>query len=153
MSLEDFGLRLPINERPTPIRRMPVKLFEVRDTATTIPVMAVALQHHPPDFGDQEIAAKEAFLLRRAGYGDDQINQLQDVTPYIVLWALTGGVDGGLATYDPYGWRNSARTMPVAHQYIIEHWNELTSGDVIDVEFILGLSSTPKVSERETTRR
>jgi len=47
---------------------------------------------------------------------------------------------------DPYGWKG--RTMPVAHNYIIENWEEIRDGDVIDVEFILGETTVKKVSER-----
>jgi hypothetical protein len=39
-------------------------------------------------------------------------------------------------------------THRVAHDHIRQHWDELRDGDVIDVEFILGRSSAPKVSER-----
>jgi len=35
-----------------------------------------------------------------------------------------------------------------AHKYIKEHWDELRSGSVVDVEFILGESKEPKASER-----
>ena len=40
--------------------------------------------------------------------------------------------------------------MPVAHNYIIEHWHELKDGDVVDVQFILGETKAPKVSERRS---
>ncbi len=39
--------------------------------------------------------------------------------------------------------------MPVAHHYIIEHWAELSDGDVVDVEFILKETTVLKVSERD----
>jgi hypothetical protein len=41
--------------------------------------------------------------------------------------------------------------MPEAHKYIIEHWYDLKTGDVVDVEFALGESEKPKLSERITT--
>ena len=53
------------------------------------------------------------------------------------------------ATNDPHYWND--RTRMTAHQYIIDHWHELSDGDVIDVEFILGEKSTRKISERHTT--
>lgn len=38
--------------------------------------------------------------------------------------------------------------MPIAHCWIIRHFAELRDGDVVDVQFILGESAQPKVSER-----
>jgi hypothetical protein len=37
--------------------------------------------------------------------------------------------------------------MGNAHHWIIEHWDELKDSDVVDVEFILGETQQPKVSE------
>jgi hypothetical protein len=50
--------------------------------------------------------------------------------------------------YDPYHWPRDPRTKPYAHVYIEAHWHDLKDGDVIDVEFILGETTSPKVSER-----
>jgi len=50
------------------------------------------------------------------------------------------------ANCDPYDW--ICNTWRVAHSYIEEHWEELKSGDVVDVEFIMGLRSEAKKSER-----
>jgi hypothetical protein len=55
------------------------------------------------------------------------------------------------ATNDPYSWgiRNKGpRTFPVAHNWIIDHFDEISDGDVIDVEFILGETKQPKTTER-----
>lgn len=113
---------------------MTVKLFEIRDRATFIAVMAVHL--HTDD-------VKEYRLLRKAGYADSQISGRLDADePYIVLCKL----DGVEANYDPFCWPNQ-RTMGTAHRHIIEEWFRLQSGDVIDVEFILGESAVPKPSE------
>lgn len=120
---------------------MDAKLFEIRDRATCIPAMAIRLRNRTP---------KEFHLLRRAGYGAKQIGGPEDapgklakgLEPYVLLC----GLSDHQIEYDPYGWRG-ARTMPVAHKHIIEHWAELTSGDVIDVEFILGERSEPNASE------
>ena len=46
------------------------------------------------------------------------------------------------------GWDIKARTMIVAHKFIKEHFDELETGDVIDVEYILGETDTQKMSER-----
>lgn len=124
--------------------RFPVKLFEVRDRATFIPVMAVALFHS----GAEEGSESESYLLRRAGYSAQQIDPLKcaalALEPYIMLVALTDA----RANYDPYSWGN--RTLAAAHEHIILNWDSLISGAVLDVEFILGEKPTPKVSERLT---
>jgi hypothetical protein len=109
---------------------MITKIFEVRDRATFIPVFAMKMQ---PDNEGQR------YLLRRAGYSchpDDPI-------------VMLGYLGKGSCNYDPYAWRGS-RTMQVAHQYIQKNFNDLSNGDVIDVEFILYETSEPKESERIT---
>ena len=115
---------------------MEVKLFEIRDAATFIPVMATALIS-----GN----GREHWLLRRSGYAEEQIARCCAAQRYVILCKL----DGVEAQYDPFGWPNQ-RTMGNAHRHIIEHWNELESGAVIDVEYILGEKPAPKQSEHIT---
>jgi hypothetical protein len=67
-----------------------------------------------------------------------------DGAPNILLTRLSA--DGGKAWNDPYAW--GGRTFPIAHAYIIEHWETLQDSDVVDVQFILGETTAPKVSER-----
>ena len=50
------------------------------------------------------------------------------------------------AANDPHEW--NSRTMTAAHVYIEMHWSELSDGDVVDVEFILGETAQQKKSER-----
>lgn len=116
---------------------MDVKLFEVRDRATFIPVMAVRLAYRD---------SYERYLLRRAGFDGSQIEPHSADEPYVVLWPLIGGP----CNYDPYAWPGLARTYPQAHAWLIANWNKVSSGDVIDVEFILGETEAPKPSERVT---
>ncbi len=104
------------------------KLFEIRDRATCIPVVAIFCSR-----SEQELNDEENFLLGRAGYG-----KFNDC---IFLARLVGGD----ANYDPYQWGN--RTMQTAHSYIEDNWEELVSGAVVDVEFVLHETSEPKVSE------
>jgi hypothetical protein len=106
------------------------KLFELRDAATFIPVVAMRMD----PAGKPE---PERYLLRRAGYG---------YGTDIVLFTRVEG--GDKAEHDCYSWAGR-RTFAVAHQYIQLHWGELESGAVVDVEFLLGLRATPKLSERE----
>jgi hypothetical protein len=106
-----------------------VKTIEIRDRGTFIP--AIAISTAPANEGQR-------YLLRRAGYAPDGRT--------IILMSLT---DPSRATYDPHGWPGGARTFPVAHQWISEHFHELEDGAVVDVEHILGETAAPKVSERE----
>ncbi len=130
---------------------MIAKALEVRDEGTFIPVLAVNMTpgRPYPENGvmteDEFKASLDAYtartyLLRRCGYACDG-------RPNIILTRLSGD---GKATNDPYSW--GGRTWPVAHNFIIEHWNELKDGDVVDVQFILGETKEPKKSERETAR-
>lgn len=106
---------------------MLTKLFEVRDAATFIPVVAIKMTAG----SDQE-----NFLMRRAGYsiGGDCV--------------LLSKLDGGPAQYDEYDW--GSRTMIKAHHYIRNNFDKLNSGEVIDVEHIMGITPKPKISERKS---
>jgi hypothetical protein len=52
------------------------------------------------------------------------------------------------AAYDAYEWPGDVRTFRAAHLYVEEHFDEIEDGAVVDVEFILGETAEPKVSER-----
>jgi hypothetical protein len=108
---------------------MTTKLFELRDKATFVPVIAVKLD----GYNDQE-----HWLLRRSGYGLP--------SDLVLLAGLAGGTDK--ATCDPYDWTGN-RTRQVAHKYITKHFDDLQTGAVVDVEYILGETTQPKKSERE----
>jgi hypothetical protein len=116
---------------------MTVKLFEIRDAATFIAAMATQLRSRDE---------AEFYLLRRAGYSKEQIafDRPRELEPYVLLTNLDGRSP---CNYDVYNWHGN-RTMQVAHAFIIEHWDTLQSGAVIDVEFILGERPAPKTSER-----
>lgn len=106
------------------------KLFEVRDRATFIPVMAIHIDGNCTD--------QEDWLLRRSGYGKSEDRD------YVYLINLQTGE----GQYDPYKWGCYSRTLHEAHRYITAHFDELQTGDVVDVEFILGESATKKITER-----
>lgn len=101
---------------------MTTKFVEIRDRGTFVPALAFSIE------------GADHYLARRAGFGDRMI--------YLVV------LNGEKATYDPYHWDN--RTYRVAHHWLSEHWDEIESGAVVDVEFILGERSEPKRSEQET---
>lgn len=105
---------------------MQVKLFEIRDRGTLIPVMAT--------FFD----GAESPLLRVAGYAAGE--------HYVILTKLTGGECS--AEYDPFNWPANPRTMREAHRFIATSpWGDLQDGQVIDVEFLQGETSAPKTSD------
>lgn len=104
---------------------MKTKMLEVRDYATFIPVLCIEMQ------SDND---SEEWLLSQAGFSTD-IRYIE------LVWISCGD-----ASYDPFSWGD--RTMKTAHMFIRQHWNEIESGDVIDVQFILGESSERKESER-----
>ena len=106
---------------------MKAKALEIRDEGTFIPALAVDMN---PTQDSQR------YLLRRCGYACDG-------RPNVILTRLDGS---GKATNDPYEW--GGRTYPVAHDYIIRNWDALSDGDVVDVQFILGETTQPKISER-----
>jgi len=109
---------------------MQVKLFELRDSKTFIPIIAVR--------DDGRGNEGERYLVRRAGlHGSDGY-------PPVLLTRLTGG---GNAESDPYAWGD--RTFQTAHIHLEKNFDAMQSGDVIDVEFILGETTEEKVSERK----
>jgi hypothetical protein len=103
------------------------KFIEIRDRATFIPALAIRLD---PD------TAQEITLCRRVGYA------LIDDT---ILMMLNGR---SWAFNDPYDWKDS-RTMKTAHDHIIKNWSAIKSGDVVDVEFILGEKAEPSIPEKD----
>ncbi len=118
---------------------MEIKLLEVRDEGTTIPVICI-----------QPVGrnAAEDWMLARSGYSSNRRSQSQ----YVIMAYLDGAEH--FATCDPYDWENG-RTLREAHNYIIDHWDELESGAVVDIEYILGETRAPKTSDRlkELVRR
>ncbi len=107
---------------------MEVKLFEVRDSATFIPAIAI-------DMSTMHMPEAERYLASRVGYGLDRL-------------ILFGKACDGKMSYNSFEHSKVCRTMQVAHDYVTEHWNELTSGAVIDVQFIEGETTVQKISER-----
>lgn len=106
---------------------MKVKCLEIRDRATFIPVICI----HP--VADNE---EQRYLLKRDGYSAS----LDEKCIIMIDHQCRG------AAYDPFDWNE--RTKNTAHQFIESNWDQLSDGDVIDVEFILGESTTKKASER-----
>lgn len=105
---------------------MKIKMFEIRDRMTFIPVVCVSLEQN----GE---AINNSWLLSKAGFRDSRM---------VLMYSFTKGE----GSHDPFSWGD--RTYKHAHIYIEKNWDELESSDVIDVEFILGESKVKKKSER-----
>lgn len=112
---------------------METKLFEVRDRGTFIPAVCIKLS--PSNI-------EERYLIAMAGYGLQPKKQSE----YILMGKLNE-----LNFQDsPFGHPGFpiVRTMGMAHQHVQKNWDELKSGDVIDVEFIMGETTEKKESQR-----
>lgn len=109
---------------------MQTKTLEIRDEGTFISVLAIRMLPDNPTAG---------YYFNREGYPRDGSS--------ITLMLLSDQK----ATNDLYGWidlKMGQRTMPTAHNYIINHFNELKDGDVVDVQYILQETAEPKSTER-----
>lgn len=107
---------------------MQTKILEIRDRGTFIAALAIGL------IAENDV--DRYYLYERCGYA------IEPVT--VMLTNLNGG---DRANNDCYDW-NDRRTWKVAHNYIAENWHKLNNGDVVDVEYILGETTTIKTSER-----
>lgn len=109
---------------------MITKTFEVRDRGTFIPLLAVKLR---------PACEEDRYLLARSGYGTTEEIQSE----YVVMWRLSGGK----ASCQPSELAGDTRTLVVAGNHIILNFDQLQSGAVIDVEYLLGMTDAPKKSE------
>lgn len=105
------------------------KLFEVRDCGTFIPCFGIRC-------ATAALKGLERYLMRRAGFSDD--------IPCVLFGSLYYPRN---AHWDPFEHGPGGRTMQAAHLHIEKHWDELESGVLIDVEFLLGETNSPKQSE------
>lgn len=104
---------------------MRMKVLEIRDRATCIPALAIQMVAGGP--------VEDRFLWR---YGFPR-----EATFSVVLMHLSTQQ----ASSDPYEW--GGRTWPAAHMWIIENFDRLNDGDVVDVRVILGETDTPAAPE------
>ena len=109
-----------------------VKFSEVLASCTFIPALAVRLD---------PTTEEERYLAARAGFGREASDQQQ----FVILVHLQTMA----CNYDEYAFPGGCRTMQVALNHIRSHWDELATGSVIDVQFILGESTAVKESERD----
>jgi hypothetical protein len=107
------------------------KTVELRDRATFVPALAIKLT--PTNEADR-------YLLGRSGYGQSPKEQ----STYVLLCGLQGSVNS--ITCEPSDWGDNA-TRHFAHLWLIEHFDEIESGAVVDAEFLRGESKAPRVTE------
>lgn len=107
---------------------MKAKLLEIRDEWMCIQALAFRLE---------STSEVDRWILARAGYAE---------CDYIGLWPLSGGRQ--VCTTDPYDHPVAGRTLMEAHRFIAQHFDELESGQVVDVQFILSETSSPCESDR-----
>lgn len=111
------------------------KVFELRDRATFIPIIATQLG------SDDD---QERWLMAQAGFGRSSESQKF----YVILTSLNHAEKTEI---DPNAWDSSVRTYSAAHRYITENFESLVEGQVIDVEWILMETLEPKISQRKQT--
>jgi hypothetical protein len=105
-----------------------VKFFELRDSMTFIPV--VCFQIDP-----SKLSEEEKYLAGRAGIRTRTFIYMLELTSDQMFW-------------DFNRWGGARDTRHICHDYIYKHWEELSSGDVVDAEFLLGEKDQPAISER-----
>jgi hypothetical protein len=100
------------------------KFIEIRDANTLITAIAIKTA---PD-SDEEKA-----FYRHSGWGESSV----------ILIKINGEAR---AEYDPFVWFGS-RTMREAHRYIERHYDEIPNYGLVDVQVLLGETTTPKTSD------
>ena len=112
-----------------------MKFLEIRDRGTFIPALAFNMEPHND---------MDRYLAARAGFG----RSIEQQKEHIFLMHLQNGE----CQYDEYEWRGGWSTMAAAHDWIKKNWDNIYSGQLIDIEFIRGITKEPKLSERDTTQ-
>ena len=108
-----------------------VKIFEVRDRATFMILSAMFI----PSWQNIKTPDSIKYLVWWAGHARDMVIMCNLTDPFKI-------------ETHPGAWKD--RTYSTTHQYIVDNWDGLISGQVLDVEYILGEVDTPKESQRLT---
>lgn len=115
---------------------MRIKFIEIRDSMTFVPAVSFRVIN---DDDTMKLSRQESYLLERAGFPF-----CEESTKYegrIVLWPMSRD----RVEVDSAKWKD--RTFATIHRHLEEHWDDVVSGQVLDVEFILGETTKPKESE------
>lgn len=103
------------------------KFFEIRDSSTTLPLMVTKLE---------PVNSDEDWLIKRA----------MGSKPYPLF--LVTFMSSDVSHFNIYNWGSTgARTVKTAHEFIEKNFDTLKTGDVIDVQVLLGEKETKKISE------
>ncbi len=113
---------------------METKILEVRDNCTTMPILAVRLI---PGNG------KDLALLSRTGYGQS----VEEQSKFVITVPLECPSH---STYAPS--QEGSPWESEVHRDIIEHWDELEDGDVVDPAFYRGDRPSPLPSDIDGAR-
>lgn len=102
---------------------MESKVISIQDKIESVTVIAIQM------LSDN---TRETNLLQAAGFWSSRA--LSSV--YLL------DVGTGKGTYHPGQWKPIARygwteIMPIAHRWLIDHWNEIETGGVLNIEQIL----------------
>lgn len=108
------------------------KLIEVRDIGTTLSILFIRLSAE---------SVSESFLLSRAGYG-------RRPQEYIIAIDLVHPLRVWLNPFETRMATQGARTFYLAHEEMTRNWENYRHGDVLDVQYVLGETTSPKISER-----
>ena len=106
-------------------------VLEIRDEGTHIAVLAIQMK------ADNRTQAYYVHTRTRHPWNGSNVT--------VML------LDDKRATNDLYEWGAlgmGSRTMPTAHDFIEKHFDDLLDGDVVDVQYLLGETKAPKLSER-----
>ena len=110
------------------------RVIEIRDECTCIPAIAIRVRNTVHVRNINAFETCEWLIHTRSGYPENGSG--------IVLMRLSDQE----ATVDPYAW--GGRTMPTAHHYVYEHFDELEDGQVLDVRVVLGEADKAVKSDR-----
>lgn len=116
-----------------------VKLFEVRDEGTQMPCMVTAVCRAHTDH-----EGKDDWLMYRAGWGEEYVGlyfavMCPEANDYAISFV-------GAPYVHTWSRRQTSRMLIEAWNWVSRHYDKLRSGDVVDVQFILGERREPRQS-------
>jgi len=106
-----------------------VKFLEVRADGYFLSMLAVGAYPTIDKLNDREI-----WILNRAGRSAKHTQ--------ILLMDLVSGA----SSWEPGNWTD--RETTITHVHLLSNWKSIKSGDVIDIQYILGERKTIRLSEQ-----
>jgi len=114
---------------------MAQKIIEVRDAGTHVDVLAIRLEAQNE---------QERYILARSGYGGGN----EDFANFTLMIDLNWPVSIWGSAYECEMDTRPSRTFYEAHRELTKNWDAYKSGDVLDVQFVIGETDHPKKSDR-----